>query len=142
MPAPARVRSSDGECELDKGSGQQSARVGIDGEFVVAAAVHRVVRRGPRRCRYQRGQDPTPNPRANAYAERSVQTVRTEVTDRTPIFGERHLRTVLAEYAAHCNGQRPNRGRDFQPPRPDHPVADLTQERQTPAHPRRPDQRI
>lgn len=45
------------------------------------------------------------------------------------IFGERHLRTVLTEYAAHYNGRRPHRGRDLQPPRPDHPVADLSQER-------------
>ncbi|ABW09940.1 Integrase catalytic region [Parafrankia sp. EAN1pec] len=68
-------------------------------------------------------------PRANAYAERFVRTVRTEVTDRMLIVGERHLRMVLAEYARHYNGRRPHRGRDLQPPRPDHPVADLTQER-------------
>ncbi|SQE00025.1 Integrase catalytic region (fragment) [Parafrankia sp. Ea1.12] len=43
-------------------------------------------------------------PRANAYAERFVHTVRTEVTDRMLIVGGRHLRTVLAEYAAHYNG--------------------------------------
>jgi hypothetical protein len=29
-----------------------------------------------------------------------VLTARTEVTDRMLIFGERHLRTVLTEYAA------------------------------------------
>ncbi len=68
-------------------------------------------------------------PRANAYAERFVLTVRTEVTDRMLIFGEWHLRTVLAKYAAHDNGRRPHRGRDLQPPRPDHLVADLSQER-------------
>ncbi|CAO5157830.1 hypothetical protein FAIPA1_10208 [Frankia sp. AiPs1] len=45
------------------------------------------------------------------------------------IFGERHLRTVLAGYAAHYNGRRPHRGRDLQPRRPDHPVTDLTKER-------------
>ncbi|SBW26034.1 integrase catalytic subunit [Candidatus Protofrankia californiensis] len=67
-------------------------------------------------------------PRANAYAERFVRTVRIEVTDRMLIFGERHLSTVLAEYARHYNGWRPHRGRGLQPPRPDHPVADLTQE--------------
>jgi putative transposase len=45
------------------------------------------------------------------------------------IFGERHLRMVLAEYAAHYNGRRPHRSRELPPPLPDHPVADLSRER-------------
>jgi putative transposase len=36
-----------------------------------------------------------------------VRTARTEVTDHMLIFGERHLRTILAEYAAHYNGRPP-----------------------------------
>ena len=71
---------------------------------------------------------PPRSPRANAHAERFVLT-RTEVTDRMLIFGQRHLRTVPDEYAAHDNGRRPHRGRQLRPPRPDHPVADLSQER-------------
>ena len=72
---------------------------------------------------------PPRSPRANAYAERFVLTARTEVTDQMLIFGQRHLRTILAEYAAHYNGRRPHRSRQLRPPRPDHPVADLTKER-------------
>ena len=72
---------------------------------------------------------PPRSPRANAYAERFVLTARTEVTDRILIFGERHLRTILAQYEAHYNGRRPHRSRQLHPPRPDHPVADLSRER-------------
>jgi putative transposase len=72
---------------------------------------------------------PPRSPRANAYAERFVLTARTEITDRMLIFGGRHLRSVLAEYEAHYNGRRPHRSRQLRPPRPDHPAADLTQER-------------
>jgi len=67
--------------------------------------------------------------RDNAYAERFVLTARTEVTDRMLIFGERPLRVVMTEYEAHYNGRRPHRSRELRPPRPDHPVADLSQER-------------
>jgi transposase InsO family protein len=72
---------------------------------------------------------PPRSPRANAHAERFVLTVRTELTDRMLIFGQRHLRTVLAEYEAHYNGRRPHRSRQLHPPRPDHPLADLYHER-------------
>jgi transposase InsO family protein len=72
---------------------------------------------------------PPRSPRANAYAERFVLTARTEVTDRMLIFGERHLRLILAEYEAHYNGRRPHRSRQLRPPRPDHPAADLSQQR-------------
>lgn len=68
---------------------------------------------------------PPRSPRANAHAERFVLTVRTEVTDRMLIFGEGHLRTVLAEYLRHYNGRRPHRALHLQPPRPDHPSADI-----------------
>jgi putative transposase len=61
-------------------------------------------------------------PRANCFAERFVLTARTELTDRILIFGERHLRVVLARYAAHYNGRRPHRALQLHPPRPDHPT--------------------
>ena len=65
----------------------------------------------------------------NGYAERFVPTARTEVTDRMLMFGERHLRVVMAEYETHYNGRRPHRSRELRPPRPDHPIADLSRER-------------
>src|SRR3954468_2618440 len=58
-------------------------------------------------------------PRANCFAERFVLTVRTEVTDRMLIFGERHLRSVPARYAVHDNRKRPHRSLELRPPRPD-----------------------
>jgi transposase InsO family protein len=64
-------------------------------------------------------------PRANCFAERFVLTARTELTDRILIFGERHLRTVLARYGAHYNRRRPHRALRLQPPHPDHPTPNL-----------------
>ena len=72
---------------------------------------------------------PPRSPRANAYAERFVLTARTEVTDRMLIFGQAHLRMILAQYQAHYSGRRPHRSRQLRPPRPDHPAADLSRER-------------
>jgi transposase InsO family protein len=52
---------------------------------------------------------PVRAPRANAYAERWVGTVRREVLDRMLIFGCWQLRAVLAEYVDHYNLHRPHR---------------------------------
>jgi putative transposase len=59
---------------------------------------------------------PVRAPRANAYAERWVGTVRWEVLDRMLILGCRQLRAVLAEYADHYNGHRPHRALGQAPP--------------------------
>ena len=50
---------------------------------------------------------PVRAPRANAYAERWVGTVRREVLDRMLILGCWQLRSVLAEYVDHYNGPPP-----------------------------------
>ncbi|MBQ0906053.1 integrase core domain-containing protein [Micromonospora sp. U21] len=72
---------------------------------------------------------PSRSPRVNAYAERFVRTVRTKVTDRMLIVGDRHLRRTLDQYACHYNGQRPHRALQLLPPRSDRPVVDLAHER-------------
>jgi transposase InsO family protein len=59
---------------------------------------------------------PVRAPRANAYAERWVGTVRREALDRMLIFGGRHLVSVLAEYAEHYNVHRPHRALGQVPP--------------------------
>ena len=66
---------------------------------------------------------PVRAPRANAYAERWVGTVRREVLDRMLIVGCRQLRSVLAEYVDHYNGHRPHRALGQAPPlKPSVPV--------------------
>jgi transposase InsO family protein len=72
---------------------------------------------------------PPRSPQANAYAERFVQTVRTEVTDRMLIVGQHHLRRTLDEYAQHYNRRRPHRALDLRPPRSDRPPVDTAHHR-------------
>jgi hypothetical protein len=53
---------------------------------------------------------PVQAPRANAYAERWVATVRAECLDWTLVQGRRHLVRILRSYVRHHNHQRPHRG--------------------------------
>jgi putative transposase len=57
-------------------------------------------------------------PRANAYAERWVGTVRAECLDWTLVWNDRQLYRVLIGYLRHYNTFRPHRSLDLQPPRP------------------------
>ena len=53
---------------------------------------------------------PYQSPRANAFAERWVRTVRHECLDWVLVLGRRHLDRVLREYVMHYNRGRPHRG--------------------------------
>jgi putative transposase len=59
---------------------------------------------------------PPQAPKANAYAERWVSTIRRECLDRILIFTERQLTHVLAEYATHYNAHRPHRALEQRSP--------------------------
>jgi len=59
---------------------------------------------------------PIRSPKANAFAERFVRTVRHELLDLTLICGQGHLDHVLRRYAEHYNAQRPHRGLQLRTP--------------------------
>jgi putative transposase len=63
---------------------------------------------------------PVRAPRANAYAERWIGTLRRECLDRLLIVNERHLHRVLEQYVEHYNSHRPHRSLTQQPPDHDH----------------------
>ncbi|MET9250297.1 integrase core domain-containing protein [Nonomuraea sp. NPDC003709] len=92
-----------------------------DGKFgggfdeVLASAYMRVLKIPPR------------SPRANAFAERFVGTLRRECLDHLLILGERHLRQTLAEYKRHYNQHRPHQALSLRQPLHDPAeVVDLT----------------
>jgi hypothetical protein len=79
----------------------------------------------PRFCALQAKVILTPvrSPKANAFAERWVRTVRSELLDWTLVLGRRHFDRVLNTYMEHYNAYRPHRGarsdcpdRAFPPP--------------------------
>jgi putative transposase len=85
-------------------------------------SVHGFLRRGHGGRGHRSTQDRATVSTGKLLRRTFVLTVRTEVTDRMLIFGERHLRHVLAEYAAYYNGRRPHRAMQLRPPRPTWPV--------------------
>jgi transposase InsO family protein len=61
---------------------------------------------------------PVRSPRANAFAERWVRTVRSECLDWVLVLSHGHLERVLRTYVSHYNRQRPHRGIDLGVPVP------------------------
>jgi transposase InsO family protein len=78
---------------------------------------------------------PVRAPRANAFAERWVRTVRRECLDWTLVLGRRHLDRALRDYVAHYNAKRPHRGIDLRapdsPPDPPAPVPGMLRVRRS-----------
>ncbi len=57
-------------------------------------------------------------PKANAIIERVIGTLRRECLDHLIIVDEQHLRSVLTEYVAYYNRERPHRTPGLQRPKP------------------------
>jgi len=63
---------------------------------------------------------PVRSPKANAFAERFVRTVREDCLDHLLIYSRPHLESVLADYVRHYNEARPHRGGKLANPLPRH----------------------
>jgi transposase InsO family protein len=53
---------------------------------------------------------PCQAPNCNAYAERFVLSIKTEALERMVFFGEKALRSAVADYLAHYNSERAHQG--------------------------------
>ena len=65
---------------------------------------------------------PVRAPKANAYCERLIGTMRREFLDFVIPLGERHLRSLLKEWIAHYNQSRPHSSLGPGIPEPSNPM--------------------
>jgi putative transposase len=77
---------------------------------------------------------PVMSPKANAYAERWVQTVRAECLDWLLIVGRGHLDQALRVYVAHYNAHRPHRALGLEAPAPSARLAVVGEHQPTRVH--------
>jgi putative transposase len=72
---------------------------------------------------------PVEAPRANAFCERFLGSLRRECLDYMLILSERHLRRIVSEYVTYFNRARPHQGINQRipcdPPLPDHPEGEI-----------------
>jgi transposase InsO family protein len=61
---------------------------------------------------------PIRSPKANAFAERFVKTVRRECLEHLLVIGKRQAQRILREYVRHYNEERPHRGPALETPEP------------------------
>jgi putative transposase len=61
---------------------------------------------------------PVASPRANAFTERFVRTIRNDCLDHLLVVSQRHLEAVITEYIRHYNEARPHRGLQLDQPLP------------------------
>lgn len=54
-------------------------------------------------------------PNMNAYAERWVQTLKSECLAHFVVLGEAHLRHIVSEFVMHYHEHRPHQAKDNQP---------------------------
>jgi putative transposase len=125
-PGPPGRRHRQPERPMGHPAGPQPApgtgRTGPTGSLG-AARLGREVLPQLRRCaplgRCRGAVDARPRrPRANAYAERWVRTVRAECLDWLLVVGRGHLQQILRVYVQHYNRHRPYRALLLQPPDP------------------------
>jgi putative transposase len=69
---------------------------------------------------------PVRSPRADAFTERFVGTLRRECLDHVLVLGEGHLRKALAEFARRYNGYRLHQGMQRESPRQPVRAVDIT----------------
>jgi putative transposase len=66
---------------------------------------------------------PPHSPNLNAYAERWVRSVKSEVLSKLILFGERSFRHALTQYTSHFHEERPHQGIGNVIPFPSRPPA-------------------